>query len=167
MLTFLAWFLSIPRVAAWLIARSQRTPYSDIVSPDGSEIYMRRWWLFNPYPGAGNEKKRWDWLPAVRVHHILVEDRDRHMHDHPWNARTFILRGWYDEKRLDHEGFVHSFTRVAGSTARLRFGEYHQISEVCAGGVYTLFVTWKYRGTWGFLVDGRKIQWREYLGLTK
>lgn len=26
-------------------------------------------------------------------------------------------------------------------------------------------ITGKYRGTWGFLVDGVKVQWRKYLGL--
>jgi hypothetical protein len=33
------------------------------------------------------------------------------------------------------------------------------------GGATTLFITGKYRGTWGFLVDGVKVPWREYLGI--
>lgn len=39
----LAWLLSRPTVADWLIRRAMRTPYIHI---DG---YMSRWWLFNPY----------------------------------------------------------------------------------------------------------------------
>lgn len=30
---------------------------------------------------------------------------------------------------------------------------------------YTLFITWRYQGTWGYLVDGVKIYWKTYLGL--
>jgi hypothetical protein len=33
------------------------------------------------------------------------------------------------------------------------------------GGAWTIFITGKYRGTWGFLVDGAKVQWRKYLGM--
>lgn len=57
------------------------------------------------------------------------------------------------------------FTRKAGTTAALKFGEYHRITEVSIGGVWTLFVTGKYRGAWGFDVDGIKVQWKHYLGL--
>jgi hypothetical protein len=31
--------------------------------------------------------------------------------------------------------------------------------------VWTLFITWRYQGTWGFDVDGSKVPWREYLGI--
>lgn len=97
------------------------------------------------------------------------------MHDHPWNARTFILRGGYVEVRPTEHGEYYTMPgyqlhkkhyRWAGETCRLRFGEYHRIVEVSEGGVWTLFVTGKYRGTWGFLVDGSKVQWRKYLGLS-
>ena len=37
----IATLLAHPKVAAWLIARAQRTPYSHLVD------YMGRWWLFN------------------------------------------------------------------------------------------------------------------------
>ena len=116
--------------------------------------------LFNPYPES-RSKRNFDWLPlSIRIHKIIKEDNDRHLHDHPSNARTFILKGWYKEERLN--GFN---TRKLGETSRLNFGEYHRITEVCEEGVYTLFVTGKYRGTWGFLVDGVKVKYREYLGL--
>lgn len=149
-----------PRLVQWLIARAQRTPYNHITSADGQEVYMRRWWLFNPYPhGSDGDGRRWPALPSVRIHHILRADHDRHHHDHPWNARTIILRGHYVEHR---EG--RSITRLEGDTAQLNFGEYHRINYVSAEGVYTLFISGKKRGTWGFNVDGKKVPWREYLG---
>jgi hypothetical protein len=55
--------------------------------------------------------------------------------------------------------------RVPGDTARLMFGEYHRIAQISDGGVWTLFITGRNRGTWGFMVDGKKVPWREYLGL--
>ena len=152
--------LSRPSVTAWLVRRAQRTPYTHLTGDDGS-VYMQRWWLFNPYPPQSDGgTRRWaDWLPSVRVHHIRRRDLDRHLHDHPWNARTIILAGGYLEQRQD--GSLRPMT--PGKTAALRFGEYHRIDYVRPEGAVTLFITWRYRGTWGFLVDGRKVPWREYL----
>jgi hypothetical protein len=165
----LAWFLARPAVVDWLIRRAKRTPYVHITSRDGTEVYMERYWLFNPYEtGSEGGARRWKWLPSIRLHRIMRHDHDRHMHDHPWNARTFILRGWYHEVRqlpVRYPEDGRYIIRRAGDTAALRFGEYHRITAVPPDGVWTLFVTGKKRGTWGFLVDGRKVQWRTYLGL--
>lgn len=176
-----AWLLARPAVTNWLIRRAQRTPYTHIVTE--GKLYMERYWLFNPYPqtgGSGADRPRWQFPISIRLHHIVLPDQDRgHMHDHPWNARTFILRGGYTEMRPksavpDDAPGVHDLrtgmlylTREPGETASLAFGEYHRIVSVAEGGAWTLFVTGKYRGTWGFLVDGKKIPWREYLGIEK
>lgn len=173
MINLVAKFLARPSVAAWLIVRAQRTPYTDIVK--NGKLYMRRFWLFNPYPidSSGKRGGLRGLLPSIRLHHILEPDQDRHLHDHPWDARTFILRGWYDEKRRLECARVRGpngariIHREAGETATLKFGEYHAITEISPGGVWTLFVTYRYRGTWGFLVDGVKVKWRTYLGLDK
>lgn len=158
-----------PATVERLLARAHKTPYRHL---DG---YMKRWGLFNPYEGPDGKPVPRSWfmslLPSVRIHHILREDDDRDLHDHPWDARTIILDGWYSEERPnphyeeDPEGQprTHLRYRKAGDTAALRFGEYHRITEVSPGGVVTLFITFKYRGTWGFLVDGVKVPWRTYL----
>lgn len=158
-----AWLVSRPLVADWLIARAQRTPYTHLPG------YMNRYWLFNPYAKVnGREVSPISWLPSVRIHHILREDLDRHMHDHPWDARTVILRGWYAENRVmtghceECEGWVAPCIREAGDTAAINFGQYHTIFEVSPRGVWTLFITFGYQGTWGFEVDGVKVPWREY-----
>lgn len=159
----LARFLAQPHVVDWLITRAKRRPYSSIVK-DG-QLYMERYWLFNPYPdtgASGKDRKRWQFPISIRLHHILLPDQDRDLHDHPWNARTVILRGWYIEKRDDIKGY---YFRHAGGTAALRFGEYHRITDASIHGVWTLFITGRYRGTWGFLVGGIKVPWRKYLGL--
>lgn len=50
-----------------------------------------------------------------------------------------------------------------GDTSTLRFGEFHHIREVSPGGVWTLFITGRKRGSWGFrLPDGTKVNYRDY-----
>jgi hypothetical protein len=150
-----------PGLVRWLLLQAFKTPYTHIWSADGNTMYMGRWWLFNSYPyGSDGAGRRWSWLPSVRIHHIMRADQDRDHHDHPWNARTIILEGQYTEERGKQ-----LITRIPGDTATLNFGEYHRIAQVSDGGVWTLFITGRKRGTWGFLVDGKKVPWREYLGL--
>jgi hypothetical protein len=180
----LAAFVSQPAVFQWIVKRAKRTPYYPIYSRDGAKLYMDRWWLFNPYSkdaSGGAGPARWSWLPSVRVHHICVADEPT-MHDHPWNARTIVMSGWYVEERPNEHrsgqkrlyvivgtaGYTRTetrsvFNRQVGYTGRVLFEQYHRISDVSPGGVYTLWFTWKYRGTWGFLVNGKKVPWREYL----
>jgi len=170
--------LAHPAIAAWLIARAKRTPYLHIMSADGTEMYMGRWWLFNPYSRETHKSALW-WCPwSLRIHHIMRQDEDRNLHDHPWNARTIILRGGYTEQRLlDHDDpglsglnmpasgqATEYIDRRPGETAQLRYGEYHRIDTVADGGAFTLFITSPYKGTWGFLVDGVKVPWRTYTG---
>lgn len=155
--------VTLPRVRRWLIRRAMRTPYRAIVSADGQEIYLARYWLFNPYDGA--YEKRWSWLPSIRAHRIMRADQDRHMHSHPYQARTIILQGWYFEEvpRPNGKG-RRSHCREIGYTGRLMPGTYHRISCVPWDGVWTLFFTWGATPNgWGFLVNGKHVQHSEYL----
>lgn len=158
--------VSRPAVADYLIERSRKTPYENIYNSDDGSLYMERNWLFNPYEKIGGvEIKKYPGLPSIRIHHIMREDRDRHHHDHPWNARTIILKSFYGEERVVQKGFLRwfeKFTRFPGDTVTLKFGEYHRITYVPPDGVWTLFITGKYEGVWGFLVNGVKIPWPEY-----
>lgn len=45
------------------------------------------------------------------------------------------------------------------------FGEYHRIDTISEGGVWTLFLTWRFQGDWGYLVDGHKVAHGAYRGL--
>jgi hypothetical protein len=178
--TLIAWLLSRESVADYIIRTAMRTPYSHLPG------YMNRWWFANAYHDShANDLATYKrWLPAIRVHQILRADDARHPHDHPWNARTIILRGWYAEVRYltsdyqdmrvdSQDGRVSFVTRTEitgteehvrrrGDTAELMHGEYHHIADVSEGGVWTLFFTWPYISTWGFLVNGGKVPWRNY-----
>jgi len=171
---FIAKFLlARQKLIGRLVERAQRTPYTHITSFDGKSVYMYRWWLFNQYDPK-TKKLKWPWLPvSIRIHRIMRPDNDRHLHDHPWNARTIILRGFYIEERINkawrpstpnlpiNPPTQHT-VRYAGSTSAIRYGEYHRIRHVPIGGAWTLFITFRYRGVWGFLVDGKKVPHYEY-----
>lgn len=156
----LAKIVSHPAVFKRLLARAKKTPYSHIYGEDDGLLYMERYWLLNPYPESGTERKI-NWLPSIRIHKIVRPDPDRHLHDHPWNARTIILKGWYAECRENAVNMV----RARGNTARLNFGEYHKITSVDSNGAYTLFIAGKYRGVWGFLVNGKKVDFKTHLNI--
>ena len=150
-----AFIVTRPAITEWLIKRAQRTPYFHL------EGYMNRWWLFNPTPPLNDgQGRRFEWLPSIRIHHILRADNDRHPHNHPWNARTIILRGVYVEERDDG-----CRVRWPGDTATLKANDFHRIVSVSHGGVWTLFFSWRWQHTWGFRQeDGSVMPWREYLG---
>lgn len=156
----LAKICALPWIATFIIRRSLGTPYQHIYSKNGRTLYMGRWWLFNPY--AEDSPPRISWLPSIRIHQIRVEDQDRHMHSHPWDARTIILRGWYQERRQCSRRVI---TRNAGDTAGLMYGEFHRITRVCPEGCWTIFITWRKQGSWFFDVDGKHVPWRKYLGI--
>lgn len=178
----LARCLCVPAVAEWLIRRAMRTPYRHLLDPDGS-IYMERYWLFNAYPvtlrsHTPSAKSYWPRFPSIRLHRIMREDRDRNLHDHPWEARTLLLKGWYIEERLvQGMGVAQDFCnrkeltirkhRLAGDTAQINLNMFHKITQVSDGGVWTLFITWQKHATWGFMVDGQKVDYRTYLKLDK
>jgi hypothetical protein len=146
-------------VREWLWKRAERTPYIHITSPDGKDVYMGRWWLFNPYDNETRKTKH-RWCPiSIRLHHIRRPDSDRHLHDHPWNARSIILAGGYVEQCQDGQKRI----RQPGTSTVLKFGQFHRIERVARDGAWTLFITGKYRGTWGFLVEDSKVPYREYL----
>jgi hypothetical protein len=163
----LAWLASRGPVFEWLRRRALATPYSHI-GPEENR-YMWRYWLFNAYgkDAAGEiTPPRWPSLPSARLHLIMRPDRDHDKHDHPWDFRTLVLKRWYSELRDGPTGDTYHVRR-RGDTASLRFGEYHRITEVAEDGVWTLFITWQKRGSWGFNVNGVKVPWREYLAAKK
>lgn len=176
-----AFIVSRRPVANRLIRSAQRTPYKPITGRSSDDLYMDRWWVFNPYSKDAEGKQlpaRWRWLPSIRVHHIVRPDDDGYMHDHPWDARTIVLQGWYEEERpytgigndvgiryVAGESWPRQIHRRArGYTGPVRVGQFHRISAVSPGGVHTLWFTWGTSKGWGFLVDGKKVPCDKHLG---
>lgn len=143
---FASWLVSHPRLVDWIIRRAKRKPYVHLTN------YMGRWWLIQPSR----------LLPfSIRVHHILRADLDRTPHNHSWAFRTIVLRGWYIEELLI-EGGTRTRVMSPGETYARTTDQYHRIAHVPRGGVWTLFIIGKKRGQWGFLVDGKHVNRRDY-----
>lgn len=150
MLRILAKFLARPTVTKWLVKQAKKRPYIHI--PADTAEYMERYWLI---------PESWKLPFAVRIHIIKAADRDRHLHDHPFNFRTFILSGHYTEERVD--GPIY---RRRGTTYKLKATEPHRITGLTASpfedGVITMFITGRRKQPWGFYTDKGKTNYEDY-----
>lgn len=138
-------------------------PYQHLVHKDGVP-YMGRWWLMPHWmlkPDEKGDPEPKKWVPIkIRLHHIRTEDYDRNFHDHPSDYRTLIIDGWYVERDL----FGVDRTFSAGSSRSARAETFHRIVEVSPGGTWTIFIMWKKRNSWGFIVNDKKVHWRDFQG---
>lgn len=117
-------------------------PRLSAVVIDG-ELYMERWHLV---PGNWFRKHIFD----LRVHHILLPDAGRHVHDHPFDFATLTMKGAYVEMMQDGRLLTHR-----RGTLRFRQADVaHTIPVVTNDGVWTLVLTGPFRRQWGFYVDG-------------
>jgi hypothetical protein len=157
----IGYLLTRPAIRNWIIKRAMRTPDDPIYAADGSgEIYMNRYWLFNPLTkkSDGEWVRKHRMIPfSIRVHNIRLPDDDRHLHDHPFNARTWIMVGGYEELRAEYidyygetgrhrnpaflgERYIGGnyeddlvgveYARHEGSSTTLTFEHYHKITRI-------------------------------------
>lgn len=138
-----------------LIDRAQKTPYKHL------EGYMNRWWV-NPPTEKGQT--------TARIHQILRSDDDRHLHDHPWDYTSVILRGNYIEEAAIADPTVDYYGRLrtkklykAGDVLQRDAKSAHRL-VLPDGPVWTLFICGPYRQGWGFCTPNGKVPWRTYLG---
>lgn len=156
-----AWLVSRKPIANLIISYAIGEPYFHLKDEKTGSVYMFRYWLFNPHPKLnGGKGRRWVKLPSIRAHKIMRRDLERDDHSHPWPARTIILDGWYSEKRGERQ-----FFRMRGDTATLSTDDFHRITEVSHGGVWTLFIMWDWEKDWGFKTPNGFVKWRDYLGI--
>lgn len=126
----------------------------DICDEGDGALYLRRFVL-----------ARTPW-GSVYLHHIVRSDRDRCLHDHPWNAWIAILWGGYHEELWTGDG-SEMFLRRTGSVRRFPAETRHRVILRDRNGrevpAWTLcFVTRKVR-EWGFWQRGVWVQWRQFL----
>lgn len=134
----------------------------DAIGPDGSTIYMRRWFAWCPWFG-------------IRVHHILRSDHDKALHDHPWDFTSILLTGGYSEvvpvgpstrpRPVSPDGKHMRIDWPRWSIVRHKAEDFHRL--VLEKPVWTLVFTGPKRQSWSFLTPKGRIPWRQYLGLTE
>ena len=151
-----------PRLIALLERWALLHPYNDIYNH--GRLYMKRWWLLPRwclrYDDKAGALMPARWMPfSVRLHHIVLPDPDRHLHDHPFAFRSIVLRGSYVEQD------VSGASRVVGpgSTYASPPERFHRIASVRKGGALSLFIIGRRQQDWGFLVGDGRVPWRVYL----
>ncbi len=138
--SYLANILSRTDIGGWIIENAKLLPTKHIGQ------YMYRYLLCDNKDSS-----------SARINHIMRADLDPFLHDHPFDWRTIILKGWYVEEDV----FGNFHRRDAGYTAENKAETFYRIHEVSPGGVWTLFITGpRYmrgveRNHWGFITDGR------------
>ena len=164
----LAWVFSRKFIAKRLITDAKSRHPDFVILDENGEPYLSRWWLFNPYETTDKRSQRYEWIPVnIRLHCFSKPDKDEHMHDHPWDAVSLIISGRYCEERVDNDLFVYE----AGDFNRINAEDFHSIRSVTPDhtidkdGVWSIFITFKKKKSWGFLVPPVVVPWREYLGV--
>lgn len=131
-----------------LIAHAKKTPYFHL------EEYMERYWLIRPRK----------WLPfAIRLHHILRSDMDRHLHTHPWDYSTLILKGGYFEVTVDEQGNQVQTWYGPGSFLTRKAHTQHRLVIPQGQTAWTMFIHKKKSREWGFVTEKGEVFWRDYL----
>jgi len=104
---------------------------------------------------------------AVYIHKIHEADKDLHLHSHPWNFISLILKGSYIEKFLGKDLFWEDqeFFRIKSflSFSKGNRSYFHKIERIRKGPVYSLFVTWGKHQNWFYkMEDGSQIESDHY-----
>lgn len=119
----------------------------DIMKGDG--LYMRRFYLT---PRS--------WPIRMFLHHLLLDDDDRCLHDHPWPFWSFLLAGHYTEILPGDR------SREAKAGTLLRNPATHTHRVIIRRPVWSLVFTRQPERVWGFHDPVRGwVDWRTYLGL--
>lgn len=132
----------------WLDRRgSSRMISRKDMSTGVEQDYLKRFYIFRCT------------LLSIFIHQFWSSDPD-HVHDHPWNNITWILKGGYWESSAD------------GNTKWCRRGwfryrnaeVFHRLSigEHSAGQAWTMFIHFKRRRDWGFLTPDGWLPAEEY-----
>ena len=144
-------------------------PYSHLYHADGS-LYMERFIVRQRRDEQGGH---------IRLHHIVTEDRDVHMHDHPFSFYSLVLTGGYLEARPVDRGpcftwhssflggkglWIEDFRitqRYPWSFEKRHACDRHRILHVELD-TWTLVFAGPLRQWWGFYTPKGKIHHRDY-----
>lgn len=121
----------------------------DLEHPD--QVYLKRWRVIqSPYF-------------SIYLHKILMPDGDRNPHNHPWDFRTFILKGQYTEeyqKSIGSSPYPKTYRRF--STHKMWLHNFHRITLLDVP-TWTLVFTGRREQDWGFLEGKEFIPHVEYI----
>lgn len=129
--------------------RALRRP-PDFIIGGVDNPYMLRWWVI--------PRNRWF---NIYLHHILRDDDDRALHDHPWVNVSIVLKGGYFEVM----GPGITKWRGRGSIVFRRPTAAHRLVVKHVDGkgdCWSLFITGPRVREWGFLCPQGWRDWRVF-----
>lgn len=147
----------------------------DVEGPNGTKhtvAYLRRFYLW-----------RSKWIGKnfgdLYLHKIFRSDDDPDPHTHPWDFRTFVLKGAYLDEGYEFEGTWNDGQRWDGRDEILRApatrkrGRWHihKVKLLDEKPAWTLVWTTGYTNDangdaeWFFVTTDDLIPWRKYLGI--
>lgn len=110
----------------------------DLVRATDGATYLTRWWIF-ACPWGG-----------IALHRMTASDARPTLHDHPFSFVSVVLRGGYDEDRLDPRTMKvapHVVRRVNLVRAGI---DAHSIRHLLRVPTWTLLLVGRHLRTWGF-----------------
>ncbi|MHB8407858.1 MAG: hypothetical protein ACYDHY_07045 [Acidiferrobacterales bacterium] len=145
----------------------------DIIKEVNGEkvVYLRRWFISQGPKGS------------VYLHRILRSDDDPDPHDHPWDFKTFIIKGGYDDvqytfaEKVVHElegtTTIHPARRFYLGKERVRPGQFlfrpaehcHQVKLRNDKPAWTLVFLGLKRRDWCFVTAAGPVLWKQYLNV--
>lgn len=90
---------------------------------------------------------------GLYIHTIYKADQDLHLHSHPWNFFTIVLKGIYIAMNTNSLSI-----KGPGALSHMRREDFHKIDQIILGPVKTLFVTWGRRKPWYYQVGTDKVE---------
>lgn len=115
--------------------------------------YLVRWWVI--------PRNKWF---NLYLHHIIKDDRDEALHDHPWINCSLLVKGAYDEHTILPGGVHHVEPLRAGELRLRRPTAAHRLTVRDEGEVWTLFFTGPVWRHWGFHCTKGWRHWKDFVG---
>lgn len=107
-------------------------------------LHFSRWTLFEcPWGG-------------IHLHTFYRPDEDEHLHDHPWDFWSLIIKGGYKEQTPNGERKVRRFSLV-----KRKAEDAHKVIDL-DGITRSIVFTGPRRRQWGYNVDGKFLTNKEY-----
>jgi hypothetical protein len=143
-------------------------------------VYMRRFFIRRQKPGTHDS----EFGSQIYIHHILRDDADDELHDHPWSFWSFIFKGGYWEETEEPEfqtldGQPYELDWQNPKAGRVQFvrrrkwygaprflfrNEKARHRLVVPRPSWTLVVTGRKKKSWSFFGrDGKSTPWRDFL----
>lgn len=169
-------------VLDWAQRTMARRPPDFLIGPQG-DPYMKRWYItpWSNYDRSNPPRwSRWTrWLPSIYLHHIIHDDEDRALHDHPWASCSWLLQNNYWEVLFDNPDFfvtdpTRKVFRAEGSVNFRKATTAHRLvldktplrlGRVESTPVVSLFFTGPVIRGWGFHCPKGWVHWREFVAI--